>query len=153
MSERISAHPLKTLLVAVAILGVAAATAWILWVCLSGPDTGKYAPVIQQISQGRFDGKKIVLPQPFHDLTANGEVYLTRRDDGSFLALFPTQIPHDVHLTGLMYTSRPLQDQDLSQQSNGTSVIQQVIDVGEWRKLVIDQRLNEHWYFVSHGIH
>jgi hypothetical protein len=137
-----------------AITLVAAAMAFAIWDHFSGPDTRAYAPIIDRLAAGQLEGDArghIDTAKDFPGLTPHDEIFLTRHDDGSFLALIPTYYGPGSSLVGLMYTSRPLQDEDTY--SHDFAPGQREITIGSWTKLAIDKRIDEHWYLVSHGMH
>ena len=125
-----------------------------IWHHFANPSTRPYAPVIQLIADGQLDCDnfgRIDLASRFPGLTPHDEMFLTRRSDRSFLAMFPTYYGRGTSLAGLMYTSRPLQAQDTYIHSY--DIAQREITVAGWTKLAIDKRLDDHWYMVSHHLH
>jgi hypothetical protein len=133
---------------------VSAAMALAIWEHFANPSTRLYAPVIQLLTAGQLDCDEhghIDLARQFPGLTPHDEMFVTRRDDRSFLALFPTYYGRGTSLAGLMYSSRPLQDEDTY--SHSYAITQREITVASWTKLAIDKRLDDHWYMVSHNLH
>jgi hypothetical protein len=142
-------------LVWLAMVVVAAGTAFGLWFFLSGPNTAKYAPVIADLASGRLndDGSgRIDLAKSFPGLTPQDEIFITHHPDGSFVVLFPNYYDKGPIIAGFMYTSRPLTEQDIHSRQLGVGLEQQIIAVGHWRKLVINRKLDGHWYRVSYGM-
>ena len=138
-----------------AVLLVAAATGYGLWAFLSGPDTGKYAPVIADLASHKLgDGGSgiIDLSKTFSGLTPHDEIFLTRRADGSFVVLFPTYYAPGSVIAGLMYTSRPLNDQDTFVMATEVGFDKLLIRVGTWKRLSINRKIDQNWYKVSQGM-
>lgn len=134
---------------------VSAATGYGLWAFLSGPDIGKYTPIIADLAAGKLDdgGTGIIdLTKSFSGLTPHDQIFLTRRRDGSFVVLFPTYYATGEVIAGLMYTSRPLNDQDTYVLPMGVGFDKPLINVGTWKRLDINRKIDEHWYKVSHGM-
>ncbi len=138
----------------VAIAVVSALVAVALWMHFSNPSTSLYAPVVQEIAAGKLRGDArghVDLAGSFPGITPHDEIFLVRRIDDSFLALFPTYYGRGTSLVGLMYTSRPLQDEDTF--SHAETPTRRLVDVGSWTNMAIDKRLDDHWYQVSHRLH
>jgi len=138
-----------------AVVLVTAATGYALWAALSGPNLSKYEPLITELAAGTLndDGNgRIDLSKSFPGLTPNDEIFLTRRPDGSFAALFPTYYSKGPIIAGLMYTSRPLTDQDTYMRSMAIGFNRPLIRIGVWKNLAINRRIDEHWYKVSYGM-
>ena len=138
-----------------AVVLAAAATGYGLWAFLSGPDTGKYAPIIADLSSHKLDdgGAGIIdLSKSFSGVTPHDEIFLTRRADGSFVVLFPTYYASGEVIAGLMYTSRPLNGQDTFVMATGVSLDKPLIRVGTWKRLNVNRKIDEHWYKVSQGM-
>ena len=134
---------------------VAAATGYGLWAFLSGPNLSQYAPVIAEISAGKLndDGSgRIDLSKTFPGLTPQDEMFLKRRPDGSFVAMFPNYYAKGPSIAGLIYTSRPLNDQDTYTRARSISFDKPLIAIGTWQRLGIDQKINDNWYKVSYGM-
>src|SRR5271170_3329272 len=129
MAELKTAQRSRTM-VWTAVVLVTAATGYALWAALSGPNLSKYEPLITELAAG----------------TLNDEIFLTRRPDGSFAALFPTYYSKGPIIAGLMYTSRPLTDQDTYMRSMAIGFNRPLIRIGVWKNLAINRRIDEHWY-------
>jgi hypothetical protein len=141
--------------VAAAVIIVCGVTAYALWAHFSNPPTSKYEPVIEQLASGKLNSDEIgnvSLAGAFAGLTPKDEMYLTRRSDGSFLAFFPTYCGPGVCVAGLVYTSRPLQEQDTYYGPLKTVLDRRLINVGSWPKLQMNKKLDDHWYMVSRGL-
>jgi hypothetical protein len=137
-----------------AVIGVSLVVALLLWVHFSRPNTGIYGPIIQEIAAGKFQGDgrgHVDLSGPFPGVTPHDEMFLVRRSDDSFLAMFPTYYGRGTSLVALLYTSHPLQDEDTF--SRPEMPTRRLIDVGSWTGLSIDKRVDDHWYQVSHHLH
>ncbi len=153
-SGLMSQHTRATLMICLAVIAVVAGGFWIWWQYIA-PSTSRYLPVIAMIEQN-----KLALDRPGHaDLTSqypgvtpHNEMMLTRRDDGSFLALFPVKYGEGSQLSGLMYTSRPLREEDTYFRSSPMHISDRMIDVGPYGGLRIDDRVDPHWYHVSYRI-
>jgi hypothetical protein len=138
-----------------AVLLVSAATGYGLWAFLSGPDIGKFTPIIADLAAGKLgdNGTGIIdLTKSFSGLTPHDQIFLTRRPDGSFIALFPTYYGTGDVIAGLMYTSRPLNGQDTYELPVSVGFDQQLIRVGTCKRLNINRKIDEHWYKVSQGM-
>jgi hypothetical protein len=147
----------RVILVAMAAVLAAMATGIALWFWFATPNTKKYQPLIDRLTgnPGEFEPNqlgRVDLSKTFPGLTPRDELFLRRRDDGSFVALMPTYYPKGIAIAGLLYTSRPLRLEDTYVRTSGTSLDRRLIDVGGWSKLSIDARIDEHWYRVSRGI-
>ena len=155
MSEPKSAHWVKLALTALGILAVAGGVGSLLYVFLSGPNLAKYDPILRELDANRLTDThgRIDLTGTLADLTPHKEMFLTRRPDGSYLAMFPTYYGKGIEIAGLMYTSRLLRENDVTLVSTGVSLTQRNIAIGPWTKLVLEKRVNEHWYRVSRGLH
>jgi hypothetical protein len=140
-------------LVAVLITATLAASAFLLWYWFA-PHTGRYGPILKQIEANQLGatGGRIDLSHDFPGVTPHDEAFITRRPDGSILVMFPTYYGKGISIGGLMYTSRPLRSDDTYVQELGTVLDRRVIDVGNWTRLSLDDRVNEHWYRVSRGV-
>ena len=155
MSELQAPPRSRVTFVIIAVIVVTCGTAAALWAWFAGPNTSKYEPVIQRIAAGEFtpdERGRIDLSKSARGLTPQDECFITRRGDGSFAAFFPTLYGKGTSIMGLLYTSRPLQLSETYVQTLGTTLDRRVIDVGSWSKLVLDTRLNDHWYRVSRGM-
>jgi hypothetical protein len=138
-----------------AMVVVIVGTVFGLWLFLSGPNIAKYAPVIADLASGRLndDGSgRIDLAKSFPGLTPQDEIFITHHPDGSFVVLFPNYYAKGPVIAGFMYASRSLTDQDTRSRQLGVGSEQQIITVGQWRKLVINRKLDGHWYRVSYGM-
>ena len=132
-------------------LGCVVVAAGLLYVFF-GAHTRKYEPLIAQIAADQLHadgGGRILLKDSFPGLTPHDEMFITRRDDGSFLAMFPTDYGLGIDISGLLYTSRPLQDSDTYLRPLATEYERRLIDVGRWSRLSLDKRIDDHWYRVS----
>ena len=143
----------RVALVAMLITTTLAVTAFLLWYWFA-THTAKYEPIIRQIEANQLgaSGPVIDLSKAFPGVTPRDEMFITRRPDGSFVALFPTYYGKGISIGGLLYTSRPLRPEDTYLAVFGTALDRRQIDVGSWAKLSLDDRVNEHWYRVSRGV-
>jgi hypothetical protein len=154
MADLQSSRRTRSLIWVVAIV-VAAGTACGLWFFLSGPDTSKYAPVIADLATGRIKEDsygRVDLAKSFPGVTPKDEIFLTRRSDGSFVVLFPNYYDKGPIIAGLMYTSRPLIEQDTFTQRRAGGLDQRFIAIGRWGKTMINRKIDDHWYKVTYGI-
>jgi hypothetical protein len=134
---------------------VCAVTALALWFHFADPSTTKYTPVLQQLADNQLHANTlghVDLSGPFPGLTPHDEMFLTRRTDGSFLAFFPTFYGQGTAVGGLVYTSRLFQPGDTYMRRTLTNIDRPVVDVADWPHLMIDKRLDDHWYTVSRGL-
>jgi hypothetical protein len=148
----------RIVLVALAAVVVAAFTGAALWYWFAGPNTQKYQPLIDRLASnpGEFEADpmgRVDISKNFPGLTPHDEIFLQRRDDGSFLALMPTFYPgKGIAIGGLLYSSRPLRLEDTYVKATGTSLDRRLVDVGGWTKLRLDTRIDDHWYRASKGM-
>ncbi len=155
MSEKKPVKRSRVILVILAAVLVSGGTGWALWAFLRGPNTGRFEPVISAIGAGKLDGDvigRVNLSRTFPGVQERDEMYLTRRGDGSFVAMFPTYYGKGTSIGGLVYTSRPLREEDTEVKNLATTLDRRVIKVGRWA-LDLDRRIDEHWYRVSKGMH
>jgi hypothetical protein len=155
MVEPKSSGRTRLIVLIVGVIVVTAGTALALWAWFGGPNTRRYEPIVQSLTSGEFANTptgRIDLAQQFPGVTPQNEMFVTRRGDGSFMAMFPTFYGKGQTIGGLVYTSRPLRVEDTYIRKSGTSLDRPYIDVGPWNKLSVDARVNEHWYRVSRGI-
>jgi hypothetical protein len=138
--------------IALSVCAVCLVMALALWTHFANPSTGKYAPVIQRLADNQLKANilgHVDLSGKFPGLTPHDEMFLTRRTDGSFLAFFPTFYGQGTAIAGLVYTSRLFQPGDTYMRQSAAEIDRPAIDVGDWSHLLIDKRLDEHWYTVS----
>ncbi len=83
----------------------------------------------------------------------DGMALITYLDDGNFMAVFPTWRDKDATLAGLMYTSRLLQEDDTRPRISAVHFDERIIKVGSYSSLLLEKKLNDHWYKVSYRIH
>ena len=99
------------------------------------------------------DARDVVkLPDRFAGVTPHGEMFLVRRGDGSFLAMFPTYYGSGTTIACLLYTSRPLRTDDTYVRQATLGKSNRVIDVASYQHMKLDDRIDDHWYRVSYGI-
>ena len=97
------------------------------------------------------DGRgRVALPPRFDGLTPHGEAFVVRRADGSFVVLFPTSYGNGTALVGLLYTSRPFRDGDTYFHQTTLGSGRQVIDVGNYHRVNLNDRVDEHWFHASY---
>jgi hypothetical protein len=142
--------------VLVAAVGTAGYTGWRHY---ARPVDGRYKTVVALLAGGPsalpptdYRGR-IDLAAHFAGLTPHDEMFVVRRDDGSFLALFPTFYGNGTTLAGLLYASRPLGEADTYIRQATMGQAQRVIDVGAYHHMDFDRRIDDHWYQVSYGMH
>jgi len=130
---------------------------FMLWWQYAHPNFDKYSAAIEAMRthhisvdlQGRVDFSKQfpgLCPQ-------DGMALVTYLDGSEFRAVFPTYRDKDATLAGLMYTSRPLQEDDTIPRPSAIRFDQRLIRVGSYGGLLLEKKLNDHWYKVSYKIH
>jgi len=133
----------------------------VLWWQHAHPSLDRYAAALEAMrthhvscdDSGRVDfSKQFPGLVPYDDL---GQDYalVSWLDDGSFRAVFPTYHGKGAELAGLLYTSRPLQEEDTTARVSAIHFDQRTIRVGSYTTLLLEQRLNDHWYKVSYRLH
>jgi hypothetical protein len=149
-----SQHTRTTLLICLAALAVVAG-GFVIWWQYIEPSTARYQPLIALMENNKLPMDRpghIDLARDFPGLTPRNEMMMTRRADGSFVAMFPTKYGEGTEVTGLMYTSRPLGPDDTYFRKNAIHPSDRLIDVGSYASLLIDERVDAHWYQVSYRI-
>jgi hypothetical protein len=125
---------------------------YVAWSCYDVPALSRYTPVLAMLASNQLepDSQGVLdLSTQFPGLTPRNHAYFTRRSDGSFVVMFPTYYGEGVEVEGLLYTSRPLQDQDLHYRVSVIHFNQQVIAAGTYTDLLLEKRINPSWYHVS----
>ena len=153
-SQLMSQHTRTTLLICGAAITVVVA-GFLIWWQQREPSTSVYQPVIALMQQNNLPLDRpghCNLSKNFPGLTPRDELLFTRRTDGSFLILFPTKYGEGTQVTGLMYTSRPLTADDTYLRPSPIHYSDRLIDIGGYGGLLIDDRVDEHWYHVSYRI-
>jgi hypothetical protein len=152
MSKKV--RPSRMVFVVLAAVIVTGGTGYALWCYFGGPNTSRFEPLLEDIRAQRLADNghgEIVLTGTYQDLCPYGRVYVTHRPDGSLLVLFPTYTGKGFSLAGLLYTSRPMTEDDTHAMPNSVNLDHRYIAVGSFHSVSIDQRLNEHWYRASVG--
>jgi hypothetical protein len=105
--------------------------------------------------QVKADGSgRVDFSKDFPGLVPQDQAYVSWLEDGTFRAMFPTDLGGGSALTGLMYTSRPLTEDDTRPRSSSAIHFdQRLIKVGSYDGLVLDKKLSDSWYQVSFRIH
>ncbi len=137
-------------LIAVAILALAGGG--LAWWIQAHPNFDRYSAALEALKAHRVsvDGAgRVNFSRDFPGLVPQDKAYATWLDDGNFRALFPTHLWEGTSLSGLMYTSRPLTEDDIETRLSGINFQQRVIPVGSYQALLLDKKLNDHWYEVS----
>jgi hypothetical protein len=150
---KLAAPPSQTAKVICLIAIAVVAVIVLVWWKYALPSTAKYQPLIRLLEQNQLPKDEqghVDLSRGFPGITPHDEMMVTRRDDGSFLALFPTYYGEGTQIAGLMYTSRLLRPEDCRGRDDSNRFTDRVIGVGSYRFLLIDQRLDDHWYRVSY---
>ena len=119
------------------------------------PSFARYTPVLAAMadhhvtvdSEGRVD-----LSRQFPGITGKNDAYVTWRDDGSLLAMFPTYYGEGQQIAGLLYTSRPLGDGDVLYRDGVISFTNKLVSVGSFGYLRLEKKINENWYHVSYRL-
>jgi hypothetical protein len=145
-------------IVAVVLVAAASATGYLAWRRYARPMDRRYQLVIRALADdpaaNKADGRgRVGLSGGNVGLTPRNELFVSRRDDGSFVALFPTYYGNGAQLEALMYTSRPLRDGDTYLRQPTLGVVQHAIDIGNYRHVIIDDRIDDHWFHASYGMH
>ena len=126
------------------------------WRYFDVPPLDRYAPLIAQIAARQIDGDalgRIDLSKKYPGLTPKDVAYITRREDKSFVLMFPTFYGEGTQVAGLIYTSRPLRDEDTTPRTESLQFGERVISVGSYQYLIVDKQINPNWYHVSYHIH
>ena len=136
----------------VAVVALAAGGGLLAWRHAHADD--KYAAIIDVLTHDPAalppdHRARVDLSGRFAGITPHDEAFVVRRDDGSFVAMFPTDYGAGTTLTGRLYTSRPFQDGDTYLEQTRMGAVHYDIDIGSYRHLNINDRLNDHWYIVS----
>jgi len=143
----------KSVVILVAATLIAAGGGFAAWKYFDTPPLSRYDALLQQMStqqipsdpQGRVD-----LSKKFSGLTPKDIAFIRWRDDGSFVAMFPTYYGEGSQIAGLLYTSRPLQDGDTHLRESATNFAQQQIGVGTYENLLLEKQINPNWYHVTY---
>jgi hypothetical protein len=125
------------------------------WSYYDAPPLARYSQVLTMLSAGQLQPDShgtVDLSGKFSGLTPKDLAYVTRHDDGSFLAMFPTYYGEGAQIAGLLYTSRPLRDEDLHQPDTAIHFDRRLIDVGSYCNLLLEKRINPSWYHVSYKL-
>ncbi len=126
------------------------------WHYFDVPPLDRYAPLIARMAshQVQGDDRGIVdLSKTYPGLTPRDTAYIRWRSDGTFAAMFPTFYGQGAEIAGLVYTSRPLREEDTQPHEGYLNFEQRVIGVGTYDYLVLDKRINPNWYHVSYHLH
>ena len=141
---------LSVIIVAVALTAICAG-----WFYFAVASPSKFQPIVDSLTSGPLKAAPsgmVSTANDFAGVVVRDEIFITRRSDGSLLALFPTYRNKGTDIGGLLYTSRPLRDADTYPQAAGLNIDKRRIDVGGQRKLNIDKRIDANWYRVSYGL-
>jgi hypothetical protein len=138
------------------IVGAAFGAGFLWWHYYATPPLSRYDHVLDAMRQHKVrcdqDGR-VDLSRDFPGITGRNDAYLTYRDDGSFAAMFPTYYGQGMEITGLVYTSRPLTDDDTHGRISAIHFAQKLIVVGSYANLLVEGKINDHWYHVSYKLH
>jgi hypothetical protein len=99
------------------------------------------------------DDGRVNLAKQFPGITGHNDAYLTYRDDGTFIVMFPTYYGLGQEITGLVYTSRKLTDDDTHGRTSAIHFDQKLIKAGSYDHLLLESRINDNWYHVSYKLH
>ncbi len=149
-----SQHSRATLLICASAVGVVLG-GFALWWLHRDPPRSSYQPVIELLRADKLPIDRLGhadLSKNFAGLTPRDEIMFTRRDDGSFVVLFPTKYGEGSEISGLLYTSRPLMESDTFHRTNAIHFSDRLIAVGGFGGLRIDDRIDENWYHASYRI-
>ncbi len=145
--------------VVAALVAAAAGIGYAGWRHFAGPVDRRYLAVVERAATGPAalpptDPRgRVDLAHVAPGLTPHDEAFVLRRDDGSFLVLFPTYYGSGLTLAGLMYTSRPLRGDDTHIRQTTLGRARRVITIGYYGHTDIDDRIDDHWYHVSYDLH
>jgi hypothetical protein len=129
---------------------------FVLWWRYSHPDFDKYNAALEAIRAHHItsdDWGRVDCSKQFPGLCPQDMALVTYLDDGNFRAVFPTYRDKDATLAGLMYTSRPLVEDDTKPRPSAIRFDERIIQVGSYGGLLLEKKLNDHWYKVSYKIH
>ncbi len=127
-----------------------------LWFRLTHPSYDRYTPVLQAMRDHHLtadDIGRIDLTKQFPGLIPGNMAQITWLDGDNFRAMFPLLEGRDAAVSGLMYTSRLLTDDDTHPRNSSIHFDQRIIRVGAYENLIVDEKLNDHWYRVSYKMH
>lgn len=126
------------------------------WWCTDHPSFDRYSPALAAMQAHRIsvdsDGR-VDFSKDFPGLTPRNFALISWLDDGSFRVVFPTYHGEGAELSGLLYTSRPLREDDTRLRLSAVHFDQHVIQVGSYPSLLLDKKLNDNWYRVSYKLH
>lgn len=120
------------------------------------PNFDKYTAALEAMRTHNIvvDGEgRVDFSKQFPGLCPQDMALVTYLDDGNMRAVFPTYRDKDATLAGLMYTSRPLQEEDTIPRPSAIRFDERLIKVGSYSGLLLEKKLNDHWYKVSYKIH
>ena len=126
-----------------------------LWFWNTQPRLYRFTSLLEQVKNNTLTpdtSGRLYLAKSFPGLTPRDEAFAVHRADGSFLCFIPTYYGQGISIGGLLYTSRPLHDEDLRVAKSPDRPGARTIDVGSWTRLSLDGRIDEHWYHISRGL-
>jgi hypothetical protein len=141
-------------LIVVVILALAGGS--IYWWNQSHPNFDRYSAALAAMKSHHVNvdtSGNVDLSADFPGLVPKDRAQVTWLDDGNFRAMFPTDLGEGTSLIGLLYTSRPLTDDDTNTRSSAIRFQERVVAVGSYPGVVLDKKLNDNWYRVSYRIH
>ena len=95
------------------------------WFYFSAPSPKQFQPIVDSLTSGNLKSAKtgtISTERPYPGLFPRDEMFVVRRPDGTFLALFPTYRNKGTDIAGLLYTSRPLVESDTYPMPSGLNI-------------------------------
>jgi hypothetical protein len=126
------------------------------WWMHTHPSFDRYHAALEAMRSHRVkvdeDGR-VDFSSDFPGLVPQNQAYVTWLENGNFRAMFPTDLGGGSTVIGLMYTSRPLTEDDTHLRISAIHFDQRVVQVGSYENLLLDKKLNENWYRVSYRIH
>jgi hypothetical protein len=125
------------------------------WRYYDEPPVDRYAPLIAKMAAHQVvggDQGRVDLSTTYPGLTVKDQAYIRWRDDGSFLAMFPTYNGQGSEMAGMLYTSRPLQENDTRSRGGVMDLSQRVIAIGTYGNLLLEKQINPNWYYVSYKL-
>jgi hypothetical protein len=132
------------------------ASSYLWWQFYGTPPLNRYDSVLVAFKNHSIptteDGR-VDLAKQFPGVTGHNDAYITYREDGTFIVMFPTYYGKGSEITGLLYTSRPLTDEDTHARISAIHFDQKLVAAGSYANLLLDKRINANWYQVSYRMH
>jgi hypothetical protein len=108
-------------------------------------------------------GGVVDLPDRWTSVSRRGRIYVTRKEDGLFLALFPTWRGKGSNLRGYLFSNRPLTDNDTieGRYKEGSSRLEVMVPtvpamntarVSKLEYVSLVRKVKPGWYYVSYDM-